>query len=63
MQEKEKIIVGLDIGTTKVCAIVGEMVGRDINIIGIGKSPSSGMRKGAVINMESTVEGHPSCRG
>ena len=56
MQEKEKIIVGLDIGTTKVCAVVGEMVGRDINIIGMGKSPSSGMRKGAVVNIESTVE-------
>ena len=56
MQEKEKIIVGLDIGTNKVCAVVGEMVGRDINIIGIGKSPSSGMRKGAVVNIESTVE-------
>ncbi len=56
LQEKEKIIVGLDIGTTKVCAIVGEMVGRDINIIGMGRSPSSGMRKGAVINIESTVE-------
>ncbi|SMC35638.1 cell division protein FtsA [Desulfocicer vacuolatum DSM 3385] len=56
MQEKEKIIVGLDIGTTKVCAVVGEVVGRDINIIGMGKSPSSGMRKGAVVNIESTVE-------
>lgn len=56
MQEKEKIIVGLDIGTTKVCAVVGEMVGRDINIIGMGKSPSTGMRKGAVVNIESTVE-------
>lgn len=56
LQEKEKIIVGLDIGTTKVCAVVGEVVGRDINIIGIGKSPSSGMRKGAVVNIESTVE-------
>ncbi len=56
MQEKEKIIVGLDIGTTKICAVVGEMVGRDINIIGMGKSPSTGMRKGAVVNIESTVE-------
>ncbi|GAB6142606.1 cell division protein FtsA [Desulfocicer niacini] len=56
MQEKEKIIVGLDIGTTKVCAVVGEMVGREINIIGMGKSPSTGMRKGAVVNIESTVE-------
>ena len=56
LQEKERIIVGLDIGTTKVCAVVGEVVGQEINIIGMGKSSSSGMRKGAVVNIESTVK-------
>ena len=50
------IVVGLDIGTTKICAVVGEVVGKDINIIGIGTHPSIGLRKGVVVNIESTVE-------
>ncbi len=56
MQEEEKIIVGLDIGTTKICAVVGELSQGEINIIGVGSHPSLGLRKGAVINIESTVE-------
>jgi len=48
--------VGLDIGTTKICTVVGEMSGSDINIIGIGTHPSIGLRKGVVVNIESTVE-------
>lgn len=49
-------IVGLDIGTTKICAIVGEITDTGIHIIGFGSSPSHGLRKGMVINIESTVE-------
>jgi cell division protein FtsA len=49
-------VVGLDIGTTKICAVVGEVTGREINIIGIGTHPSIGLRKGVVVNIESTVE-------
>ena len=56
MRRQEDIIVGLDIGTTKICAVVGEISGSDINIIGIGTHPSIGLRKGVVINIESTVE-------
>ena len=56
MRRQEDIIVGLDIGTTKICAVVGEVSGSDINIIGIGTHPSIGLRKGVVINIESTVE-------
>lgn len=56
MQDQDKIIVGLDIGTTKICAVVGEVSGSDINIIGIGTHPSIGLRKGVVVNIESTVE-------
>ncbi len=56
MQRQEDLIVGLDIGTTKICAVVGEISGPDINIIGIGTHPSIGLRKGVVINIESTVE-------
>jgi len=50
------IVVGLDIGTTKICAVVGEVTGREINIIGIGTHPSIGLRKGVVVNIESTVD-------
>ena len=56
MAGQENVIVGLDVGTTKICAIVGEMSGDDINIIGIGTHPSIGLRKGVVVNIESTVE-------
>lgn len=51
------LIVGLDIGTSKVVAIVGEvMIGGDIDIIGIGMQPSSGLKRGVVVNIESTVQ-------
>ncbi|GMR04957.1 MAG: cell division protein FtsA [Thermodesulfobacteriota bacterium] len=56
MAKKENIIVGLDIGTTKVCAIVGEKTKDGVEIIGIGTHPSKGLRKGVVVNIESTVE-------
>ncbi len=49
------IIVGLDIGTTKVCAVVGEVVHDTVEIIGVGTHPSEGLRKGVVINIEKTV--------
>ncbi len=55
-QGKGELIVGLDIGTTKICAVVGEVSGGEINIIGIGTHPSIGLRKGVVVNIESTVE-------
>ena len=51
------LIVGLDIGTSKVVAIVGEItVEGDIEIIGLGTRPSRGLKKGVVVNMESTVQ-------
>ena len=55
MKGKEEIIVGLDIGTTKICVVVAEMSGGTFNIIGIGSHPSVGLRKGVVVNIESTV--------
>jgi len=52
-----KMIVGLDIGTSKVVAIVGEQNDEgDIEIVGIGSHPSSGLKKGVVVNIESTVQ-------
>ncbi len=56
MAKKDNIVVGLDIGTTKICAIVGEVTDDGIDIIGIGTAPSTGLRKGVVINITSTVE-------
>jgi cell division protein FtsA len=52
---REEIIVGLDIGTTKICCIVGEKTEGGVDIIGIGTAPSKGLRKGVVVNIESTV--------
>jgi cell division protein FtsA len=50
-----EIIVGLDIGTTKICAVVGEVRPDGIEIIGMGSHPSEGLRKGVVVNIEQTV--------
>jgi cell division protein FtsA len=55
MSRKENLIVGLDIGTTKIAAIVGILTDDGLDIVGIGTSPSRGLRKGVVINIESTV--------
>src|SRR5919206_142256 len=54
-QKKGEIVVGLDIGTTKICCIVGEVTPEGIDVIGIGTAPSRGLRKGVVINIEATV--------
>jgi cell division protein FtsA len=54
--KKGHVIVGLDIGTTKTCAIVAEMTDTSIDIIGIGSHPSEGLRKGVVVNIENTVD-------
>jgi cell division protein FtsA len=56
MSKKNGLVVGLDIGTSKVCAIVGEMTERGVEVIGVGSHLSQGLRKGVVINIESTVE-------
>jgi cell division protein FtsA len=52
----DNLIVGLDIGTTKICAIIGNLTEDGLDIVGIGTSPSKGLRKGMVINIDSTVE-------
>ncbi|AGW12265.1 cell division protein FtsA [Megalodesulfovibrio gigas] len=53
---KSDLIVGLDIGTTKICAVVGEATPEGVDIVGIGTSPSTGLRKGVVVNIEQTVQ-------
>jgi cell division protein FtsA len=55
MGKKNSIVVGLDIGTSKVCAVIGEMTESGVEIIGVGSHASQGLRKGVVINIEATV--------
>jgi cell division protein FtsA len=54
--KRDEIIVGLDIGTTKIAAIVGEITEDGVDIIGIGTSRSRGLRKGVVVNIDATVQ-------
>jgi cell division protein FtsA len=51
-----EIIAGLDLGSTKVCAIVAEQTDEGIDIIGVGSVPAKGLKKGVVVNIESTVQ-------
>jgi cell division protein FtsA len=53
---RSELVVGLDIGTTKICAVVGEATPDGVDIVGIGTSPSTGLRKGVVVNIEQTVQ-------
>jgi len=56
-KSERNLIVGLDIGTSKVVAIVGEVNNEnEIDIIGLGSHPSRGLKKGVVVNIESTVQ-------
>src|SRR5262244_1690930 len=51
------IVVGLDIGTTKICAIIGDVKSNGVvDVLGVGTHPSRGLKKGVVVNIDSTVE-------
>jgi cell division protein FtsA len=54
--KKDSLVVGLDIGTTKICTVVGEVNDGQVDVIGLGTFPSKGLRKGVVVNIESTVQ-------
>jgi len=61
MEEKEQqesgdLVAGLDIGTTKICAVIGEVFDDRVDVIGVGTFASSGMKKGVVVNIEATVK-------
>lgn len=55
VQEQGELVAGLDIGTTKICAVIGEVFEDHVDVIGVGTAASSGMRQGVVVNIESTV--------
>lgn len=54
MNEKQ-FLVALDIGTTKVCTIIGDVESNSVEIIGVGSHPSHGLKKGSVVNIDKTV--------
>ncbi|MFH2098184.1 MAG: cell division protein FtsA, partial [Pseudomonadota bacterium] len=56
MAKRNELVVGLDIGTTKICCVVGELTEEGVQIVGLGTHPSMGLRKGVVVNIDSTVE-------
>jgi len=55
MNRGENLIIGLDIGTTKICVIVAERTENGVDVIGIGTHPSRGLRKGVVVDIDATV--------
>jgi len=56
MRRKEKIVAGIDIGTTKVCAMIGEVNDDIVAITGIGVHPSRGVKKGRIIDIEAIAD-------
>ncbi len=55
--DRSNLIVGLDVGTSKIAAIVGEVTGNgEVEIVGFGSHPSRGLKKGVVVNIEATVQ-------
>jgi cell division protein FtsA len=54
--DNNEILVSLDIGTSKIKVIIGEVVGDSLNIIGVGSSKSLGMKKGAIVDIDETVQ-------
>lgn len=57
MGKSERYVVGLDIGTTRISCVVGEVKdGGGVHIVGLGGAPSRGLRKGVVVNLDATVE-------
>ena len=56
-RDDRKLLVGLDVGTSKVVAVVGELSPEgNVEVIGFGSSPSRGLKRGVVVNIESTVQ-------
>jgi cell division protein FtsA len=55
MGRKDELLVGLDLGTTKICAVVGEVTADGVDIVGVGTYPSVGLRRGVVVHIDQTV--------
>ena len=55
MARKERI-VGVDLGTTKIAAIIAEVEDEDMKIVGVGSTPSNGLKRGVIVNLEKAIE-------
>ena len=55
MSKKEKFLVGLDIGSTKTCALLAEIDGEQVRFLALGAAESKGLRKGLIVNLDSTI--------
>jgi cell division protein FtsA len=53
---KPELVVGLDVGTTKICAVIAAPRAGGVDVVGVGAAPSRGLRRGVVVNIDSTVE-------
>ena len=56
MVEKKQYVSALDVGTSKVIALIGEVVDDEINIVGMGLSESRGLKAGMVTNIDATAQ-------
>lgn len=54
--KRPEYVVGLDVGTTKICAVIAEARAGGLEVVGVGAAPSRGLRRGVVVNIDSTVE-------
>jgi len=55
LAKKDKYIVGLDIGSTKTCVLIAEVDGEQVKFLALGAAESKGLRKGLIVNLDSTV--------
>ena len=55
MAKKDKYLVGLDIGSTKTCVLLAEMDDEQVRFLALGAAESKGLRKGLIVNLDSTV--------
>jgi cell division protein FtsA len=55
LSKKDKYLVGLDVGSTKTCALIAEVAGDQVKFLALGAAESKGLRKGLIVNLDSTV--------
>jgi cell division protein FtsA len=56
MMARKERIVGVDLGTTKIAAIIAEVEDDDLKIVGVGSTPSNGLKRGVIVNLEKAIE-------
>jgi cell division protein FtsA len=55
LAKKDKYVIGLDIGSTKTCVLIAEISGEQVKFLALGAAESKGLRKGLIVNLDSTV--------